>query len=233
MRRVLVVSGATDSERDPNSNDATMQEVFDLTLASKQRYAKKHGYDFLSIRSFGEDQSGVIPRTKYGPHIGFIRVVRVFELLNAYDTVMWIDADSIVTNDNYKIEDFGVDDHHSFYASYDWEWKMSFSTGNFIVNKTKHTNYLINEFYRVCKNYESEQATLNDIFRRTNLNVLFRILDHKYLGAIPSIDICKDFWGNRSGIPWPWTKECFLVHLTGLANSTRIDIANRHYNEYL
>lgn len=234
MRRVLIITGTTDIDTDPNSTDLKMEEIFDLTLPSKQRYAKKHGYDLLAMRSFGSDQSGRIPSRCA---IGHLRVLRVFEMIQSYDSVMWIDADSIVTNDNYKIEDFGLNDTQSFYASYDWEWKNSFSTGNFIVNKNKNTQTLIDEFYRLSKQltYGCEGETLNRIHKNTNLSNLFNILEHKYLGSIPNIDICNEFncWVNRSMIHWPWNKDSFLVHLTGMTNENRMKIARSYYKEYL
>ena len=57
INRVLLITGTTDIVRNPE--DLSMTEVFDLTLPSKQRYAKKHGYDLLSLRSFGEDKNKV------------------------------------------------------------------------------------------------------------------------------------------------------------------------------
>ena len=40
-KRVLVLTGTTDILRQPNETDNTMEEVFDLTLPSKQIYVKK------------------------------------------------------------------------------------------------------------------------------------------------------------------------------------------------
>ena len=101
-KRVLVLTGTTDILRQPNETDNTMEEVFDLTLPSKQRYVKKYGYDLLSLRSFGKDRQNRFTESD----IGFLRVLRAFELLENYDIVMWIDADSIITNHNFSIDDF-------------------------------------------------------------------------------------------------------------------------------
>ena len=136
-KRVLLLTGTTDILRSPNETDNTMEEVFDLTLPSKQRYAKKYGYDLLSLRSFGSDKQNIFK----DKHLGFLRALRAFEMLEHYNIVMWIDADSIITNDNFSINDFQIDENHSFYASWDWNnVGHSFSTGNFIIHKTKNTN---------------------------------------------------------------------------------------------
>lgn len=56
-KRTLIITGTTDFGRNPDSTDNTMEEVFDLTLPSKEKYAQKHGYDFLAMRSFGNKSS--------------------------------------------------------------------------------------------------------------------------------------------------------------------------------
>jgi hypothetical protein len=60
-KRVLLLTGTTDEGKGvwnhfTSKEDNDMQEVFDLTLPSKHRYVKKHGYDLLSLQSFGEDK---------------------------------------------------------------------------------------------------------------------------------------------------------------------------------
>ena len=109
-KRVLVMTGVSDIDcirdiRDPHRTDNTYADLNDLTLNSKERYARKHGYDFLSVRSFGADHLARFDVSQ----IGHMRAYRAFRLLKEYDIVMWIDADSVVTCDDYKIEDFGGD----------------------------------------------------------------------------------------------------------------------------
>ena len=73
--------------------DKSMYDVLDLTIPSKQKYAAKHGYDFMSVRSFpGDAECGLEER-----HIGFQRTVLAFKLLRHYESVMWVDADSVIT----------------------------------------------------------------------------------------------------------------------------------------
>ncbi len=43
--KILVLTGTSDILRSSAETDATMQEVFNLTLPSKQRYVKKPGSD--------------------------------------------------------------------------------------------------------------------------------------------------------------------------------------------
>lgn len=234
-KRVLVLTGTTDILRQPNETDSTMEEVFDLTLASKQRYAKKHGYDLLALRSFGTDRNKLFDDTE----LGFLRELRTFEMLEFYDIVMWIDADSIITNDNFSIDDFQLDGDHCFYASWDWTGKRTISTGNFIIQKCASTDQMFDAFLQVGKYVKDtnqwgwEQTTMNKIYSQTNLGKHIKILDHKYLGAIPNRAMFRGIWDGRPEPQYPWTEECFLSHITGVPNKNRIDVLTNTFERYL
>ena len=235
-KRILLLTGTTDILRSPNETDNTMEEVFDLTLPSKQRYAKKYGYDLLSLRSFGSDKQNIFK----DKHLGFLRALRAFEMLEHYDIVMWIDADSIITNDNFSINDFQIDENHSFYASWAWSGngRQLFSTGNFIVQKTKNTNNLFNSFMLIGKQvvdnntWGEEQTTLNFLYNNTHRNDI-KILEHKFLDTIPNKKMFMGIWDGRPEPLFPWSKESFLVHLTGVPNKNRMEVAQTSFKEYL
>jgi hypothetical protein len=235
-KRVLVMTGMSDINQDvhdPNRTDNTYADVHNLTLNSKERYARKHGYDFLSVRSFGSDHLG-----RFSPsEIGQMRAYRAFRLLEEYDVVMWIDADSIITCDDYSLEDFGIDENHSFYASYDWSWKQSFSTGNFILNKTDRSELLFKTYYDNAKQFPEEQMALNGIYRSdaNGLRSTMKILDHKFLGSIPSVEMYHSVgtWQGRANIPWPWNEGDFLLHVTGVQNKHRIAVLKKYFERYL
>ena len=234
-KRVLVMSGTTDVLRDvhdPSHTEATMEEVFDLTLPSKQRYAKKHGYDLCALRSFGKDVHG-----RFDPNSPFwvcpMRVMRVFEMLQHYDVVMWIDADSVITNENYTIDDFMPVAGHTFYASYDWHGKSSFSTGNFIIQRTEFLDEFINTFYGLIGSFAEEQGTLNGMYGGTHLGGTMYILDHRFLGSIPSREMYGVHWNGRPDIPFPRDETSFLSHIGGIQNQPRLDILNTHFSNYL
>ena len=215
-------------------SDQSMMGVLDLTLPSKQEYCKNHNYDLLSLRSFAADTECNFSST----HVGFLRAVMAFKQLRFYDNVMWIDADSIITNMDYKIEDF-IQNDACFIASYDWMHFNSFSTGNFIVRKTNDTQDLFNRFLAASRyrlnDIMAEQGTLNQIYNELDSNKkMFNILPHKFLNSVPEFLVDTDTWrndNNRSGIVKPWTPDCFLAHLTGLSTAERINIlANNKLN---
>lgn len=236
-KRVLILTGTSEILRTSEETDNTIEEVFDITFSSKQRYAKKHGYDLLALRSFGSDSNKIFDDIE----LGFLRELRTFEMLSHYDIVMWIDADSIITNDNYSINDFQLDEDHCFYASWDWNGKYTFSTGNFIIQKCNSTNDMFNKFLQVGKHVKDtnqwgwEQTTMNIIYRQTDLGNHIKVMDHKYLGAIPGIEIYPETSWSKDRMPprFPWNEDAFLCHVTGLKNATRLDILKTHFSKYL
>ena len=137
-KRVLVLTGSdNDAFKLCGDTDAKIAEISEMTSTSKQKFAKKNGYDFMFLRSFGKDRNNIFSEK----HIGQLRFLRTIEMLKDYDAVFWIDADSLITNLDYKLEDF-MDENHCFVASWDWMHKFSFSTGNFIVQKTPEIDKL-------------------------------------------------------------------------------------------
>jgi len=228
-KRVLILTGSSEIVRNPLETDKTMNEVFELTLPSKQRYAKKHGYDLMTLRTFGTDK-------KYGfkdTDIGFLRAVRTFEMLEYYDIVMWVDADSIITDDNYSIEKFELDEHNTFYASYDWIGKWTFSTGNFIIQRTQYTDAFLNVFYNCAKKFPTEQDALNAIHRGSLPNSVIKVLEHNFLNSVPAPIMDTTCWTGRRAIYAPWNEHSFLAHLTGVSNNNRVKILNDHFSKYL
>jgi hypothetical protein len=227
--RILIMTGGASINRPLEETDNTIEEILDATLPSKQRYAKKYGYDLLSIRSFGSDKKNRFKDFQ----VGFLRALRAFEMLNYYDVVMWLDADSIITNDEYSINDFLLDDEHVFYASYDWFGKTSFSAGNFIVKNTKDTEEFLNVFFNVCKYFPEEQATLNTMYFSSYLSNKFKILDHKYLGSIPTLEMYKNWFKPLRPIVGTWEEGAFLAHIAGSCNAGRLEILNNYFKKYL
>lgn len=207
-------------------SDKSMSNLLDLTIPSKQKYASIHGYDFMALRTFSAD-------TQYGfdsHHIGFLRASFAFKMLRYYDNVMWLDADALVTNFIYKINDFLSIDA-CFTASHDWMHYGSFSTGNFILSKNEKTTMLFNLFLTISRynlnNILAEQATFNQIYNNPEHKHFFNVLPHKYLNSVPSFITETKTWKDDTSRPTiiqPWTSDSFLAHFTGASTSERINM---------
>lgn len=233
-KKVLILTGFTDILLDPSEEFKT-EKVFNLTLPSKKRYASKHGYDLLALNSFGKVDN-LFNETK----IGFLRAFRAFELLSHYDVVMWIDADALITNDTYTIDDFKLSNESCLSASWDWDGKTAMSTGNFILQKNKNIGNFFNKFIDVAKHvmqnnmWGEEQTTFNLMYQHKIVPTsYYTILEHKYLNSVLSKPLMKQDWETRPEIPFPWDRNSFLVHLTGIHNRARINLINEHFKEFI
>jgi hypothetical protein len=220
-----------------------MWNVLDLTLNSKYKWCQRYGYDILVKRTWPAK-----PKLNFQQnltHLGFLRAVVCFEQLRYYDNVMWLDGDSIITNQNYKIEDF-INDECCFFASYNWSVEESpngaFTTGNFILKRDSKADIekLYNLFLQVSKHFIDhvlqELITFNTIYSNPAFSSMFKILPHKYLNACPEILKETKTWSNdknRGNIVGPWNPECFLAHLTGCTTEERFEILKKHFDSYL
>ena len=231
--RTLVITGG----------ESSIWDALNLTLPSKFKWCQKYGYDILVKRTWpAKPEFNFEEGLK---HVGFLRVVACFEQLKYYDNVMWLDADSIITNQEYKIEEF-IDDQHCFFASYNWMvpegTNKEFTTGNFIIKRTPfpEIEQLYNLFIQTSKYFLDhicvELATLNTIYNTTLLKSVMKILPHRYLNACPDCLIQTQTWkndNNRTGIVSPWNEDCFLAHLTGCSNVEREEVFKKYFKKYL
>lgn len=230
-KRVLVLTGGSDELLDETcTDDVKFSDVYHLTLKSKRNYAEKHGYDYMELRSFGSDYRNFFSNQQQG----FLRAVKCFEMIEHYDAVMWIDGDSIITNDSFTIENF-TDEQINFSASRDWAGVPIYNTGNFVINKNNNIDDFINMFYFLAKNLNTtnEQETFRAMFNFSLTHPKMKMLDYNYLNAVSVHQQECEVWHDRSKIANIWSENSFLVHFTGLRNFERIQIINKYFKEYV
>lgn len=238
-KKTLVLTGATDKFRTKDSEgDSFFKEVLDLTLPSKKKYAEKHDYDFKVLRDFGSDPRGIF----HDNHIGPQRLLCVFEMLDQYDVVIWIDGDAVITNDEYSVESIGLEENVVFYGSQVWNGNMFlnlpyFSAGNFMIHKTEGYDTLKEYFYTVAQQVgptnTEEQHILNLIHKRTDLGSVFKIVPNNIFESVPAQNIYGSRYIFSRSVVHKWTPGNFLVHLTGPCNRDRIHIMKEHFSEYI
>ena len=96
------------------------------------------------------------------------------------------------------------------------------------------TLFFENTFHKIRHNFNSEQEGINVMYNYDlNSKNIIKILDHNFLGSVSSKEICKEAWLDRPAPTHPWTKDSFLLHLTGLSNKKRIEMLHEYYREYL
>tara|TARA_Y100000385_G_C12976699_1_gene586485 strand:- start:370 stop:1053 length:684 start_codon:yes stop_codon:yes gene_type:complete len=227
MKNILLLTGYTDNFRDlwdPDRKDDTIESVFDATLPSKLSYVKKHSYDIMCVTTFHGDS----PR-----ELGFSRMIKTFKMLQLYDIVMWIDADSLITNQDCSVEDIIGEANQPFIASHDWSSKDYISTGNFIIQKTEGVDDLFKSFYEIANNFPEEQSTINWIYNNANQSKHIKVLDHKYLNSLPTREMYSDSWNGRPDIISNWEEDSFLLHCGGVSAKTKNKILRDYFGKFL
>ena len=213
-------------------SDNKMFNLLDLTLKSKIEYCTKHGYDLMVKKQWSDITELNFSAEK---NIGFVRVFTAFQMLSIYDFVVWIDADAFITNFDYKIEDIANSDH-CFFVSRDWVFDKddingTFNTGNFILKKTSQIESFFQSFAQVSQSYLNhvmqDQQALNHLYLSGMQSRNMKIVDKKYLNSVPELMFETETWKGRKPIANPWTKDCFIAHLTGALNEERIKVFNK------
>ena len=72
-----------------------------------------------------------------------------------------------------------------------------------------------------------EQRTFNHMYFSGMQTKNMRIVDKKYLNSVPELMFETETWKGRKLIANPWTKDCFIAHLTGALNEERIKVFNK------
>jgi len=194
--KTLILTGASES----------MADVSAASLPSKQKYCEIKNYDLKVITLEGR--------------LEFERPLQAFKEVKNYDVCMWVDADAVITNTNYNIEDF-LYPNKPFSASLDWTDVQTISMGNFVIKNTNKTEELFNKYSSFCENSTHDQDAMNCVLNSDP--ELINVLPRKYLNAVPSI--VKEYRVHEyRDIVDPWDESCFLAHLTTVSNECRIRI---------
>lgn len=195
-----------------------------LSAANKNEYAAKHGYDFLCLRS---------TYCGYKDPVSWLKIEWIQKNLKNYDWIFWSDADSVITNQEIKLEDIinnkfvrpesvmvSPEVHSisvklpellqsSYIIAYD---DYSPCMGNFLIKNTVWSEKFIVEILRLKEKYYN-----NTIWDNRAQDYLF--------SEAPSMMGCVDFVPQKalnSGI-FQWTKGDFMLHFYATAEKWRLE----------
>ena len=190
-----------------------MEAVVGITSATKADYARKHDYDYVNH---------LIER-KPGQYPAWAKLELLLHFLPTVDRLLWIDADSFVTNSEITLEQIPHID--GITASRDWavDAGMSdFSSSGMII--TQRALPLIELASRKTHwaNYPLwDQNALREAAR--DFKTLLHVLPRRTLNAVP-----------QELHPWamePWQEGDFLCHLTNKSNEDRKKFLDIFFSE--
>ena len=194
--------------------DDNMQELGDICLPSKRAYAERHGYAFECVRDYPKDV-----------HPSWHKLQLLKERIDKYEAILWLDGDSIVTNQRMKIRsDDGVG---ILTASADWCSETDDpselpSMGNFFLYNDPKTQRWLDMV--LTQNHFGnrpmwEQDAVHWCMRDDQwFRLMVAVRPRRMLNSVHPT--CRPH-GKDPGAPWQ--PGDFLIHLTGVEN--RIELA--------
>ena len=190
------------------------KECMKLGIESKIKYCKKHGYDFIDDESVYHEEGKDRP-------IAWSKILMVKKYLPYYDYVVWMDADTMITNDEIKLEDY-IKEHidvREFLFTRDISYKIN--SGVFFV-KYSHLSFQFLDLIYSKKEYIDshtwEQEAINYI-HDNNINNF-----HEYSVILPVekqhlFNCCIGFY--KQGM--------FLIHFYGPRNMEWVNKGMRDF----
>lgn len=199
--------------------DAAMARVGDLTSSNHRAYALRHGYDFERVTEY-----------EPGSHPSWQKLRMVRERLPSYDAILWLDADTVVTNPMLRVVDvvgpWNCPRVQGLAVSKDWTHALPedeikhFSLGNFVFTQCSGS-FKVLEAALKRKEWENrplwEQQAIQEEYRENpEIRKHVQILPRRKLNAVPATP-------NTTG-PEPWQPGDFLCHMTYLPNEQRVKL---------
>jgi hypothetical protein len=190
--------------------DANMASVGEISRRSQAAYAAQHGYDYLVVEDYAA-----------GTHPSWQKMGKVLGQLSRYPVVLWLDADTVVTNRAIPFPSI-LQDRTGIVFSTDWSGSVddprNFSAGNFIATRCAGTAEIFRDAMTRTRWADQplwDQSALRDTYReRFDLRKFFHVLPRRQLNAVP-----LEAQPNTD----PWQPGDFLCHLTGINNSRRLE----------
>ena len=205
------------------------QQLAEVTCATHKAYADAHGYDYFADCSDLQDSYyNYDLRTHFKVGIaGFIKMDLFLHFLPKYQSVVWLDADLLVTNKAVPVQSFrspGVTvpfDHNGINATviianstdlvYDFFWA---------VNNTGRKLFLGHDWKEMeAMRYFSQTPPYDKLLTYYSIKELCPILADEYIEA----GLPRKVSGKYGWVPGDWT-----MHLSALPLEVRIDRA-RYY----
>ena len=195
--------------------DKNMANVGGLTHINHKTYADRHGFDFQVVREY-------LPNM----HPSWQKLRLLMERIGSFDSILWIDADAIVTNLEFDFTSL-IADRKGLILSKDWEnhnYRHYFSAGVLIVVSGSESVEILGEAM-LNRKWENvplwDQAALQDVFQqRTHLQPYFNVMPRRCLNAVAR--------EVQIGSIEPWQKGDFISHLTGINNSRRMELLSKY-----
>jgi len=215
-------------------NTKNIQDLANLTDATKKEYCQRHGYKFFVMR----EEDFVVITDPFSNYMDFNKPFFILNLFNQNPDIEWLlmsECDATITNLNVKLED-KIDNDFHLVIPVDCK---NLNSGNFLIrNSEQGRNYLQKMIDRHPEYAESQgpNSTWTDkwgiqqyiIDTIEEFAEIIKIVPQKYMNSYePEIydyfDVTTDILGT-SGV---WEKGDWIIHWPGIKNNVRVERAKR------
>jgi len=223
-----------------------------LTIVTNDNYFKKYKDVFYTKKKYCENHNyyfefHIIDTKKYSKSNGWLKIIKLKEIIEKYDYVFMSDADVIITNNDIRLEDLILEynlNNYMLLITTDWN---SINTGNILWRNCKETIDFINKILDVGDHkirnsiqepYKTigiyEQPTIIYLINsyehiRNNIKIIPQFKLNSYLNNLPVSDKNNIITDIDSTINrCTWEPGDFLIHFAGCNYND--NIINKHIN---
>lgn len=186
------------------------QELADIVVPNAELYCKKHGY-FLETAIFNDPMPS---------NFGFNKIMYISDMfeLNEADVIWSLDMDTLITNHNFRVEDF-ITEQNNFWITKDVN---GVNAGSFIARKSgwwKYFSKWILEYQQIAN---CEQDAI-DLYYEEHNGKEIGILPHPSINSY-DYSLYPEFPDIRKEEQGHWHPGNFLLHLPGVGMNKRLEI---------
>lgn len=186
-------------------------DIANIVLPNAKEYCERHGYHLEGIMYRQND---------FKLDFGYNKLLWIQCLFekDLFDMIWSLDMDTLITNHNYRIEDFIKDE--DFYIAKDVN---GINGGSFIIKKSNWSMSFLNELLdlRGKEGMHCEQDAMRAYFEKNGYENV-KILPHPSINSYkyelyPEFDISEEIEGQ-------WKAGNFVLHLPALSIEKRLQI---------
>uniref|UniRef100_A0A6C0J9E2 Nucleotide-diphospho-sugar transferase domain-containing protein n=1 Tax=viral metagenome TaxID=1070528 RepID=A0A6C0J9E2_9ZZZZ len=215
-------------------------KTYKAAFFTKKKYCENHNYYF---------EFHIMDNSKYSKNNGWLKIIKLKEIIEKYDYVFMSDADVIITNNDIRLEDLILEynlNNYMMLITTDWN---SINTGNILWRNCKETIDFINQILDLGddQNRNSIQEPYNTIgiyeqptiiylinsyeYIRNNIKIIPQFKLNSYLDNLPvsnKNNIITDIDGTINRCTWE--PGDFLIHFAGCNYNNNIINENININ---
>ncbi len=202
------------------------QDAVELGIQNKREYCKKHNYDFIYVKE--------LPNSDQDALWNKIKILQKMLNKSAYKWVFWSDAESLIMNQDLKLEFFTDDNFHIITSKNNIN---PFYSGQFLIKNSQWSKNFLKKLNNLDSSLNKENENIISKFKTYPARILNSIyLDNSNISKMPQnkVKLLKYRKGDFIIHFDRWsTKEDLKNLMTTYSNKINSDIKAFSLDHYL